>query len=252
MALISSVSMTLMVKGTLQSEFLTMFWPMRLTYSVITGSLMNFVLFSISSAYCLPILISPSVEYQLPMPRAPMLRVPTALTSSMLPPFTPGIMPFWSGSACLNGFTLGSVMGLPVLAVEASSGVGALDGGAPLEQMSPPLSAERWRTGPGQLSATEVLAAGAAWAGAPMPPACCGGRRRVLRRGLRALGGSGEWSARAGVEGALGVAGFCACADQHPPARARPAHTSRLNGNFGGGHGRTLLQGGRSPVALRR
>ena len=33
--------MTLMVKGTLQSEFLTMFWPMRLTYSAMTGSVMN-------------------------------------------------------------------------------------------------------------------------------------------------------------------------------------------------------------------
>src|ERR1700733_5684869 len=35
--------------------------------------------------YCLPVRISQSVEYQLPMPRPPMLRVPTALTSSSLP-----------------------------------------------------------------------------------------------------------------------------------------------------------------------
>src|ERR1700720_2069561 len=35
--------------------------------------------------YCLPIRISESVEYQLPMPRPPMLRVPIALTSSSLP-----------------------------------------------------------------------------------------------------------------------------------------------------------------------
>src|ERR1700734_764817 len=35
--------------------------------------------------YCLPLRISQSVEYQLPMPRPPMLRVPTALTSSSLP-----------------------------------------------------------------------------------------------------------------------------------------------------------------------
>ena len=62
-----------------------MFCPIRFTYSSTTGSVMNFVLFSISSAYCLPILISPSVEYQLPSPRPPMLRLPTALTSSMLP-----------------------------------------------------------------------------------------------------------------------------------------------------------------------
>src|SRR5579863_431576 len=88
MALISSESMTLMVNGTLQSEFLTMFWPMRFTYSVITGSVMNLVLFSISEAYILPILISVSVEYQLPMPRPPISRFPTALTSSMLPALT--------------------------------------------------------------------------------------------------------------------------------------------------------------------
>ena len=50
MALISSESMTLMVNGTLQSEFLTMFWPTRFTYSVITGSVMKWVLFSISMA----------------------------------------------------------------------------------------------------------------------------------------------------------------------------------------------------------
>src|SRR6266487_5731624 len=35
--------------------------------------------------YCLPLRISQSVEYQLPTPRPPMLRVPTALTSSSLP-----------------------------------------------------------------------------------------------------------------------------------------------------------------------
>src|SRR5271156_2109342 len=35
--------------------------------------------------------ISVSVEYQLPMPRAPMSRVPTAFTSSILPGFTPGM-----------------------------------------------------------------------------------------------------------------------------------------------------------------
>src|SRR5487761_1281386 len=85
MALISSVSMTLMVKGTLQSEFLTMFWPMRLTYSLTTGSVTMWADFSISMEYCLPLLISQLVEYQLPIPRPPMLRSPTALTSSSLP-----------------------------------------------------------------------------------------------------------------------------------------------------------------------
>ena len=49
---------------------------------------MNRVLFSISVAYILPILISVSVEYQLPIPRPPMSRLPTALTSSMLPGLT--------------------------------------------------------------------------------------------------------------------------------------------------------------------
>src|ERR1700722_16689850 len=85
MALISSESMTLMVKGTLQSEFLTMFWPTRLTYSTTTGSVTRWADFSISMEYCLPVRISQSVEYQLPMPRPPMLRVPMAATSSSLP-----------------------------------------------------------------------------------------------------------------------------------------------------------------------
>src|SRR5271155_2587510 len=106
MALISSVSMTLMVNGTLQSEFFTMFCPIRLTYSVITGSVISFVLFSISSAYPLPILISPSVEYQLPTPRPPILRVPTAFTSSMLPALT-----------CTS---FGSVLGAGAFSDEAS------------------------------------------------------------------------------------------------------------------------------------
>src|ERR1700722_15771623 len=85
MALISSESMTLMVKGTLASEFLTRFWPTRLTYSTMTGSVTRWALFSISIEYCLPTRISQSVEYQLPRPRPPMLRVPMALTSSSLP-----------------------------------------------------------------------------------------------------------------------------------------------------------------------
>src|ERR1700692_3253734 len=85
MALISSESMHLMVKGTLQSEFLTMFWPTRLTYSTMTGSVTRWADFSISMEYCLPVPISQLMEYQLPMPRPPMLRVPTALTSFSLP-----------------------------------------------------------------------------------------------------------------------------------------------------------------------
>src|SRR5579863_3453141 len=85
MALISSESITLIVNGTLQSEFFTMFCPIRFTYSSTTGSVISFELFSTSSAYCFPILISPSVENQLPIPRLPMSRLPTAFTSSMLP-----------------------------------------------------------------------------------------------------------------------------------------------------------------------
>src|SRR5580704_3403698 len=77
--------MTLMVNGTLQSEFLTMFWPTRLTYSTMTGSVTRCADFSISIEYCLPMPISPLTEYQLPRPRPPMLRVPTASTSSSLP-----------------------------------------------------------------------------------------------------------------------------------------------------------------------
>src|SRR5208337_388722 len=102
-----------MVNGTLQSEFFTMFWPMRLTYSVTTGSVMNLVLFSISMAYILPILISVSVEYQYPMPRPPMSRFPTALTSSTLP----GLMLiFWlPGSITFSGLT--------VLATSPATGV---------------------------------------------------------------------------------------------------------------------------------
>ena len=50
------------------------------------------LLFSTSSAYYLPILISVSVEYQLPTPRSPMLRSPTASTSLMLPFLTPGMV----------------------------------------------------------------------------------------------------------------------------------------------------------------
>src|SRR5208283_1305751 len=103
MALISSESITLIVNGTLQSEFFTIFWPTRFTYSTITGSVIKRVLFSISSAYCLPILISPSVEYQLPRPRLPISRLPTALTSSMLPDFTFCIS--LPGSTTLSGST---------------------------------------------------------------------------------------------------------------------------------------------------
>src|ERR1039458_123814 len=110
-ALISSESITLMVNGTLQSEFLTIFWPMRFTYSVTTGSVMNLLLFSISMAYILPILISVSTEYQFPAPRPPISRLPTALTSSMLPGFT---LIFWlPGSTTLSGSTAAASVSPP-------------------------------------------------------------------------------------------------------------------------------------------
>src|SRR5580658_7286014 len=134
MALISSESMILMVNGTLQSEFFTMFWPMRFTYSTTTGSVMNLVLFSISSAYILPILISVSTEYQLPKPRAPMSRFPTALTSSMLPGFT--LIIWLPGSTTLSGFTP-----LVLLVAGVSPPTGVVPGAGLLAGVSPPTDA---------------------------------------------------------------------------------------------------------------
>jgi hypothetical protein len=59
--------------------------------------------------------ISVSVEYQLPMPRPPMSRVPTALTSSTLPGLIPGILPsaggtLASGAELAGGVLLGAVL----------------------------------------------------------------------------------------------------------------------------------------------
>src|ERR1700722_14516475 len=54
--------------------------------------------------------ISVSVEYQLPMPRPPMSRVPTAFTSLTLPSFTPGIFGSRAGPggvACAGGVSEG-------------------------------------------------------------------------------------------------------------------------------------------------
>src|ERR1035438_3559867 len=137
MALITSESMILIVNGTLQSEFFTMFWPTRFTYSRTTGSVMNLVLFSISEAYILPILISVSTEYQLPKPRAPISRLPTALTSSMLPGFT---LTFWlPGSITFSGFTAaagtspstGVVPGAGFLPLGSAAGVSPPTGAVP-------------------------------------------------------------------------------------------------------------------------
>src|ERR1035438_1290389 len=125
MALISSESITLMVKGTLQSEFFTMFCPMRLTYSTTCGSLMNLVLFSISIEYILPILISVSVEYQLPMPRPPMSRFPTAFTSSMLPGLT---LTFWLPGSTTFSRLAGAAVGATSPPTGVVPGAGFLSG----------------------------------------------------------------------------------------------------------------------------
>src|SRR5450755_4634845 len=81
-----------MVKGTLASELRTRFCPMRFTYSLMTGSCTMRAVCSTIMAYCLPILISVSVEYQSPNPRLPTLRLPMASTSSLLPLFTFGVV----------------------------------------------------------------------------------------------------------------------------------------------------------------
>src|SRR5882762_9249307 len=77
--------MTLIVKGTWASELRTRFCPMRFTYSVMTGSRTSLEVASTSWAYCLPMRISLSSEYQSPNPRPPTLRLPMAFTS-LLPP----------------------------------------------------------------------------------------------------------------------------------------------------------------------
>src|SRR5271157_393860 len=64
----SSESTTLIVNGTFASELRTRFCPMRFTYSVMTGSCIMRALDSTIIAYCLPILISVSYEYQSPRP----------------------------------------------------------------------------------------------------------------------------------------------------------------------------------------
>src|ERR1700733_8066321 len=76
-------------------------------------------------------LISVSVEYQLPRPRPPISRLPTALTSSMLPGFTPGMV--WSvagpgGVDAAGG--LGGVVEAPGGVVDAVGGVVDAVGGA--------------------------------------------------------------------------------------------------------------------------
>src|SRR6478672_7248957 len=70
----SSESMTLIVKGTCESELRTRFCPRRLMYSEMTGSLMTLD----CDSTC--------IEIQLPIPFAqPTLRLPIASRSLMLP-----------------------------------------------------------------------------------------------------------------------------------------------------------------------
>src|ERR1700757_2909572 len=74
--------MTLMVKGTLASELRTRFWPTRLTYSVMTGSLTSLALCSTCCENCRPSATCFSSEYQLPIPLSqPTLRLPMASMS---------------------------------------------------------------------------------------------------------------------------------------------------------------------------
>src|SRR3954451_22647864 len=95
-------------------------------YSVTTGSLMRRVLFSSSIAYPLPILISLSVEYQLPIPRPPISRFPTALMSAWLPALTPGTV--WPGATVGWVFPLEAfeLLGGGVLVSSLTSGVGSV------------------------------------------------------------------------------------------------------------------------------
>ena len=74
-------SITFTVKGIVKSELRAKFWATRLTYSVITGSLMSFTDRSISVATCLPIAISFSRKMML---RWATLRSPISSTSFLL------------------------------------------------------------------------------------------------------------------------------------------------------------------------
>ena len=82
----------------------------------------------------MPSLISDSVEYQLPSPRPPISRVPTAFTSSMLPGFTPFTTPSLPtvGPGCglaAGGVGLSLLDGVPA-EVGAAGGVVGFDVGS--------------------------------------------------------------------------------------------------------------------------
>src|SRR5499425_2649423 len=121
--------MTLMVNGTCASELRTRFWPTRLMYSFTTGSVTSLALASTCWAYSRPSLISDSSEYQLPMPRFPILRLPIASTSFSLPSCLTLLSSGWgigagscevlsvglSGGDCVVGGTVRGVVGAGLL-----------------------------------------------------------------------------------------------------------------------------------------
>ena len=74
-------SITFTVRGIARSELRATFWATRLTYSLITGSVIIFAEWSISVAYCLPRPISFSWEIML---RCATLRLPISSTSFFL------------------------------------------------------------------------------------------------------------------------------------------------------------------------
>src|SRR5450631_4242257 len=127
MALTTSESITLMVKGTCASEFRTRFWPRRFTYSVTTGSLNILDCDSTCMEKDLPMAICFSMLYQLPMPRLqPTLRLPMASTSSI----PPSCLTLSGSAACTAG---GSEAWSPCAALAPSLPAGALDLGSDFE-----------------------------------------------------------------------------------------------------------------------
>ena len=113
-----------------------MFWPMRFTYSTTTGSVTRCADFSISIEYCLPFDISQLVEYQFPMPRPPMFRVPTAFTSSSLPGLMCGFR-FSPGEGSESVF-FDAVNGVFPASVAAGVSVPGVDAGGVVEGCAEP------------------------------------------------------------------------------------------------------------------
>jgi len=141
----------------------------------------------------LPILISLSVEYQLPMPRCPISRLPTAFTSSMLPFLTPGIVP----SLCGAG---GAVPG-------GAAGVTVGGGNGPVA------------VGIGASLSIDLLSVDA---GAELPGAVLGVVDGVVCAGALALGGDWLGGAEDEVEGGC-VEAPLACAQPATGAKTRLA-----------------------------